>query len=146
MGEGTDATAEMEVDGAEADVGEDADESEDSSTDTEVRPLQAKNVPVYQDPKFWVAEIGLSPTQYQDASIILTDLINGMQQKTISKAQYVRALSAAIQVAYQDGEPLQLTRSNYAASIASDSQASSKHTSEVVGTKVVPPKKEGDDM
>ena len=145
-GEGTDAPVGMEVDGAKVDVEEDADESEDSATDTEVRPLHAKSVPVFHDPKFWVAELGLSPTQYQNASIILTDLITGMQQQTISKAQYVRALSAAIQVAYQDGEPLQLTRSNYAASSASDPNASTKHTSEVVGTKVVPPKKEGDGM
>ena len=35
---------------------------------------------------------------------------------------------------------------HYAASVASDSQASTKHTSEVAGTKVVPAKKEGDDM
>ena len=148
-GEGTDAPVEMAVDAAKVDAEEDSDDkSDDASADSEVRPLHAKTVPVCRDPSFWVAELGLSGEQYQAASIILTDLINGMQQRTISKAQYVRALSAAIQVAYQDGEPLQLTRSNYAASSASNTHASTKHVSEDLGAKddSMHPKKEGDDM
>ena len=93
-------------------VGEKQDADSEHESADEQMPLNAQSVPTFEDPKFWVAEVGLSPTQYQQANILLTDLIRSVQEKTITRSEYVRTLSAAIQVAYINGEPLQITKQN----------------------------------
>ena len=104
-----DPGADMQVDSK---VGEKPNADSEPESADEQMPLHAQAVPTFEDPKFWVAEVGLSPKQYQQANILLTDLVRSVQDQTITRSEYVRSLSAAIQVAYINGEPLQITKQN----------------------------------
>ena len=84
---------------------------EPAATVSETVVLPKYSVPMAQDPEFWVAEVGLTSVETMAAASMLSELVERVNARTISRAAYLKSLISASIVVIQDGAaPIQITK------------------------------------